>query len=175
MSETRDPKYSWVFQKLTENDQGQFNLESIVAYTIYKKHKIDFIDEIKTKKGREPNKVEWETFHTTCESDASLATFRSHASTIVIQLLDIALSDEISSLEDLALLDSKVKAELAVVNTKLTTIDGYINEKQGLSWWLSEVGKNFVVNVLTIILVGGLATLFINFNKILDWFKSLGA
>ena len=35
MSQTPDPKYSWVFQRLTENDQG-YNLESIVAYTIYK-------------------------------------------------------------------------------------------------------------------------------------------
>ncbi len=172
MSEARDPKYSWVFQKLTANDNGQFNLESIVAYTIYKKHKIDFIDEIKTKKGREPSKVEWETFHTTCESDASLATFRSHASTTVAQLLELALSEEISSLEDQALLDSKVKAELAVVNAKLVTIDGYIKERKGTGWWINEVSKNFAVNVLTIILVGGLATLFLNFNKILDWFKS---
>ena len=172
MSETRDPKYSWVFQKLTENDQGQFNLESIVAYTIYKKHKIDFIDDIKIKKSREPNKVEWETFHTTCESDASLATFRSHASTIVAQLLDLALSEEISNLEDLALLDSKVKAELAVVNTKLTTIDSYINEKQGVSWWFSEVGKNFFVNILTIFSIGGFATFVMNFDKVSNWFKS---
>lgn len=63
MSQTPDPKYSWVFQKLTENDQG-YNLESIVAYTIYKKHKIDFINQIKSRHQRDQNDQEWETFHT---------------------------------------------------------------------------------------------------------------
>ncbi len=175
MSEPRDPKYSWVFQELTKNDNGQFNLQSIVAYTIYKKHKIDFIDDIKTKKGREPSKVEWETFHTTCESEASLAMYRSNADTIVLQLLELALTEEISNLEDLALLDSKVKSELAVVNTRLNALDNYIAEKKGASWWFSEVGKNFLVNVLTVFLIGGIATFFINFSKILDWIKNLGA
>lgn len=175
MSEPRDPKYSWVFQELTKNDNGQFNLQSIVAYTIYKKHKIDFIDDIKTKKSREPSKLEWETFHTLCESDSSLTTYRNHANSIVIQLLDVAFASEISALESQELLESKVNAELDKLKIQLTTIDGYINKRQGFGWWLSEVGKNFTVNVLTILLVGGLATLFINFNKILDWLKSLVA
>ena len=175
MSQARDPKYSWVFQKLTENDQGQFNLESIVAYTIYKKQKIAFIDDIKFKKNREPSIAEWETFHTLCESDSSLITYRNHASSIVVQLLDVAFASEISALESQELLESKVNAELDKLKIQLTTIDGYINKRQGLGWWLSEVGKNFIVNVLTILLVGGLATAFINFNKILDWVKSLGA
>lgn len=175
MSETRNPKYSWVFQELTKNDQGQFNLESIVAYTLYKKHKIDFINQIKSRHQRDPYNAEWETFHTQCELESSLQGYRNQATIVVSDLLNVALGAEISSLEDQALLDSKVKAELAVVNTKLTTIDSYINRKQGLSWWFSEVSKNFTVNVLTVLLVGGLATLFINFSKILDWIKNLGA
>ena len=172
MSQTRNPKYSWVFQELTKNDQGQFNLESIVAYTIYKKHKIDFINQIKTLHNRDPEEQEWQIFHTQCELDSSLQGYRNQATIVVSDLLNVALGTEISSLEDQALLDSKVKAELALVNTKLATIDGYINEKQGASWWFSEVGKNFLVNILTIFSIGGFATFVLNFDKVSNWFKS---
>lgn len=171
MSQPHDPKYSWVFQKLTENDQG-FDLESIVAYTLYKKHKIEFIDQIKSRYQRDPNDQEWETFHTQCELESSLQGYRNQATIVVSDLLNIALGTEISSLEDQALLDSKVKAELDLVNTKLATIDGYINEKQGVSWWFSEVGKNFLVNILTIFSIGGFATFVLNFDKVSNWFKS---
>lgn len=134
MSETRDPKYSWVFQKLTENDQGQFNLESIVAYTIYKKHKIDFINQIKTQHNRDPEDREWQIFHTQCELPSSLQGYRNQATVIVSELLNVALGTEIEALEEQALLES-------IVNTKLTMIESHINEKQGVSWWVSEVGK----------------------------------
>ena len=172
MSQARDPKYSWVFQKLTENDQGQFNLESIVAYTIYKKQKIAFIDEIKSRKTREPNAAEWETFHTLCESDSSLTSYRNHASNIVAQLLTVAFAAEISALESQELLESKVNAELDKLKIQLTTIDGYIDSKQSVSGWFSDVGKNFLVNILTIFAIGGFATFVINFDKVSNWFKS---
>ncbi len=175
MSQVRNPKYSWVFQKLTENDQGQFNLESIVAYTLYKKQKIAFIDDIKSQKNREPLDAEWATFHTLCESESSLTTYRNHASSIVAQLLNVAFASEIAALESQELLESKVNAELDKLKIQLTTIDGYINEKQGVSWWFSEVGKNFLVNILTIFSIGGLATFVLNYDKISNWFKSFWA
>lgn len=165
MSETRDPKYSWVFQKLTENDQGQFNLESIVAYTIYKKHKIDFINQIKTQHNRDPEDREWQIFHTQCELPSSLQGYRNQATVIVSELLNVALGTEIEALEEQALLES-------IVNTKLTMIESHINEKQGVSWWVSEVGKNFLVNILTIFSIGGFATFVLNFDKVSNWFKS---
>lgn len=172
MSQTPDPKYSWVFQKLTENDQG-YNLESIVAYTIYKKHKIDFIDQIKLRYQRDPNEQEWETFHTQCELESSLKGYRDQATLVVSDLLNVALTSEIAALEDQALLDSKVKAQLEIVENKVNTINGYLTEKQGASWWFSEVGKNFLVNILTIFSIGGVATFFLNFNKISDWFGKI--
>lgn len=173
MSQPRDPKYSWVFQRLTENDQG-FNLESMVAYTIYKKQKIDFINQIKTlHSGRDPNIQEWKTFHMQCELDSSLQGYRQQAAVVVSNLLNVALSAEIEALEEQALLESIVNTKLSVVETKLDTIDGYINEKKGLSWWFSQVTQNFSVNIATIVFVGGLATFVINFEKISDWFKKL--
>lgn len=165
MSQTRNPKYSWVFQELTKNDQGQFNLESIVAYTIYKKHKIDFINQIKTQYQRDPEDQEWQIFHTQCELPSSLQGYRNQATIVVSQLLNVALGTEIEALEEQALLES-------IVNTKLTIIEGHINEKQGVSWWFSEVGKNFLVNILTIFSIGGFATFVLNFDKVSNWFKS---
>jgi len=52
----------------------------------------------------------------------------------------------------------------------VNTINGFITEKQGVGWWFSEVGKNFLVNILTIFLIGGFATFVLNFNKVSDWF-----
>ena len=171
MSETRDPQYSWVFQKLTENDNGQFNLQSIVAYTIYKKHKIDFINQIKSRHQRDPNELEWQTFHTQCELPSSLQGYRNQAAIVVADLLNVALSGEIKALEEQALLESIVNTKLTVVETKLNTIEGHINEKKGLGWWFSQVTQNFSVNIATILFVGGLATFVLNFDKVLNWFK----
>lgn len=176
MSQTPDPKYSWVFQKLTENDNGQFNLESMVAYTIYKKQKIDFINQIKSNSnGREPTEQEWLVFHTQCELESSLQGYRNQASLVVSNLLSVALSSEIEALEDQALLESIVNTKLSVVETKLNAIDGYINERKGFKWWFSQVTQNFSVNVATIFLVGGFATFVLNFDKISDWFKNLAS
>jgi len=173
MSQAPDPKYSWVFQKLTENDNGQFNLESMVAYTIYKKHKIDFINQIKARhNNRDPNDQEWQTFHIQCELESSLRGYRNQATIVVSNLLNVALGSEIAALEEQALLESSVNSKLTVVETKINSINDHLNKQQGIKWWFSEVSNNFMVNIATIIFVGGLATLVINFDKVSDWVKS---
>lgn len=55
----------------------------------------------------------------------------------------------------------------------MNTINGFITEKQGVGWWFSEVGKNFLVNILTIFLIGGFATFVLNFNKVSEWFGKI--
>ena len=40
----RNPKYSYVFQELTKDDNDEHNLVSYIAYILYKERKIDLTD-----------------------------------------------------------------------------------------------------------------------------------
>ena len=55
----RNPKYSYVFQELTKDDNDEHNLVSYIAYILYKERKIEFI----SSKNGNPSPEEIKTFN----------------------------------------------------------------------------------------------------------------
>ena len=52
-------KYNFIYSKLV---LAEDDVVGLIAYGIYKKHKIEFINKIKDEKGREPNDDECDSF-----------------------------------------------------------------------------------------------------------------
>lgn len=174
---TQDPNYSWVYQELTKNDNGDFNLVNNVAYIIYKRRKIDFYKNFNGK----PTPEQVFSFHELFMMESSLEGLRTEATVIVTQILQNSLANKIVEIEkdfDQST-TSEMKRELEALKnavnlhqTKLDTdIDknqtavmselGKINEK-GLGAWSKEIGKAVVITILSTL---ALWLLFIIFLK----------
>ena len=55
----------------------------MVAYGIYKRHKIEFIDSIRKEYDREPNDEEWQAFAISSNTESQLKKYVSQADTML--------------------------------------------------------------------------------------------
>ncbi len=174
---TQDPKYSWVYQELTKNDNGGYNLVNSVAYIIYKQRKIDFY---KSHNGN-PTEEQVKNFHEIFLMEASIEGLRTEASIIVTQILQNTLANKIIEIEtrleqedsaamkrELEALKNTVSQSQNNLNSELNTKHiavmselGKINE-EGWKAWLKETGKGVITTVLATI---ALWLLLIALNK----------
>lgn len=172
---TRNPKLSYVYQELTKNDNGDYNLVNMVAYILYKERKIEYF----TNKGGNPTEEEIQQFHAIYILPGALDSFRAQAEIIVSDLLNTSLTSKInevsarfavstearmaSSLDALSL---KIDTNQSTTNTAFstatqlaTTNSATINTKlnsmteQGGKWWLFEIGKSALVTVASTFLL----------------------
>lgn len=163
---TQDPNYSWVYQELTKNDNGDFNLVNNVAYIIYKRRKIDFYKNFNGK----PTPEQVFSFHELFMMESSLEGLRTEATIIVTQILQNSLANKIVEIEkdfDQST-TSEMKRELEAlknaVNLHQTKLDtnldknqtevmselGKINE-EGWGAWFKEIGKAVIITVISTI------------------------
>lgn len=174
---TNNPKYSWVYQELTKNDNDDFNLVNSVAYIIYKQRKIEFYE----KHQGNPTEEQVKSFHDIFMMPGQLQALRDQAGIIVTDILNLTLAKKITDLE--ARLDQEANAEMkrelealkTAINQNQTKLDtdldknqtkvmselGKINEN-GWRAWLKETGKGVITTVLATI---ALWLLLIALNK----------
>ncbi|MGQ1209628.1 hypothetical protein ACT4YP_20555 (plasmid) [Acinetobacter baumannii] len=174
---TQDPKYSWVYQELTKNDNGGYNLVNSVAYIIYKQRKIDFY---KSHDGN-PTEEQVKNFHEIFLMEASIEGLRTEASIIVTQILQNTLANKVIEIEtrleqeDSAAMKRELEALKNVISQSQNTLNGDLNTKhtavmselgkineKGLGAWLKEIGKAVLITVASTIV---LWLLFIAFVK----------
>ena len=73
-------KYNFIYKELVSADD---DLVGLIAYGIYKKHKIEFITKIKREQGREPSDEECKSFFAASTTDSQLRNYRSQAETML--------------------------------------------------------------------------------------------
>lgn len=89
-------KYNFIYKKLVPSDN---DFIGIVAYAIYKKEKIEFIENFKIKNSRDPTDLELESFHNFTTSDAQIRHYRNAAENDLEAFLDIVLSTKTEEIE----------------------------------------------------------------------------
>ena len=67
---------NFIYTKLVHDDN---DIIGMVAYGIYKKHKIEFIESIKREHGREPSEEEWHVFSISTNTESQLNKYISQA------------------------------------------------------------------------------------------------
>lgn len=88
--------YNFIYEKLVtaEND-----LVGLIAYGIYKKHKIEYITRIKEESGREPTDDECRSFFAFSTAPSQLANYRSQAETMLLETVGNIANEELERYE----------------------------------------------------------------------------
>lgn len=89
-------RQNFIYSKLVHDDA---DIIGMVAYSIYKKHKIEFIESVKSLYGREPNEEEWEAFWVSSNTDSQLSKYVSHADSIIASFVLTTAGEQIKDAE----------------------------------------------------------------------------
>lgn len=89
-------KQNFIYSKLVHDDA---DIIGMVAYSIYKKHKIEFIESVKSLHNREPNEEEWEAFAVSSNTDSQLSKYVSHADSIIASFVMNTAGEQIKDSE----------------------------------------------------------------------------
>ncbi|HCC53271.1 MAG TPA: hypothetical protein DEQ30_15510 [Porphyromonadaceae bacterium] len=104
-------KYNFIYSKLVESEN---DLVGLVAYGMYKQHKISFINDFKEKYKREPNDSECEVFFLTSTTTDQLQKYRNQAEILVSEIVSNTTLEEIQNFESDMLSNYEEKIENAV-------------------------------------------------------------
>lgn len=87
---------NFIYSKLVRDDD---DIIGMVAYGIYKKHKIEFIESISKEYGRHPNNEEWHAFSLASNTTSQLNKYISQAETILASFVMDSAGEQIKSAE----------------------------------------------------------------------------
>ncbi len=97
--------YNFIYEKLV---QGPDDLSGLVAYGLYKREKIEFIEQIRAE-GSEASDEQVKDFHRVSNTPARIQSYRSEAESLMTQMMVNLLqnrADEIQALYDKQLSDA---------------------------------------------------------------------
>ncbi|MCM1028772.1 MAG: hypothetical protein NC342_00190 [Pseudoflavonifractor sp.] len=87
---------NFIYSKLVRDDD---DIIGMVAYGIYKKHKIEFIESIKKEYKREPNDEEWHAFALSTNTGSQLNKYISQADATLASFVMNSAGEQIKSAE----------------------------------------------------------------------------
>ncbi len=91
-----DIKYNFIYSKLVAAED---DIVGIIAYGIYKKHKIEFITKIKDEQGREPSDEECRSFFAASTTDSQLGNYRHQAEAMLTEVVGNIANEELQRAE----------------------------------------------------------------------------
>lgn len=133
-------KYNDIYSLLVK-DSNDF--VGMIAYTIYKRQKIEFINDKKSKEGRPPNSKELEVFYNTSKLQASIDSYLEQGRKSAEDMMDNALIDRLFEAEEKFINSSIVE--------NLNKIHNTLEEKKGWMWWIKSIGTNIAEGVLNFV------------------------
>lgn len=92
MSEGR--KFNHIYSSLVESENDMIGH---IAYSLYKKQKVEYITTFKDKEGRMPEEVELDTFHHA--SQATISAIKVQATQILSTFMETVLQERIAEIE----------------------------------------------------------------------------
>lgn len=87
---------NFIYSKLVRDND---DIIGMVAYGIYKKHKIEFIESIKREHNREPNQEEWHAFALSSNTDSQLEKYIFQADNTLASFVMNSAGEQIKTAE----------------------------------------------------------------------------
>lgn len=188
---TRDSRYNWVYQELVKGSQ---DIVGAIAYVLYKKQKIAYIEKFREANGEYPEDHDLQEFHRATLLKESLDGFNERATLLVDEMLERALADRIRQAEEEihAAMDEKLREIINILEqridsdgklfsskidsisqsiqsgtlqSKLDSIISHLDAKKGFLGWLRDISANLSVNLITIAVIGLLITGYNAYNQ----------
>ena len=88
-------KYNFIYEKLVESED---DLVGLIAYGIYKKHKIEYITRIKEEQKREPTDEECRSFFVASTTSSQLEKYRNQAENMLLEMAGNVTENELKPL-----------------------------------------------------------------------------
>lgn len=130
---------NFIYSKLVRDDD---DIIGMVAYGIYKKHKIEFIESIKSTHDREPNIDEWHAFAISTNTESQRDKYVSQAETMLATFVMNSAGEQIKDSERKMLEQYQANIK-AVLPSNAKTV------------WLSVLGSLIFLIVITLALILG--------------------
>lgn len=90
-------QYNFIYKELVKFDN---DLVGLIAYGIYKKHKIEFIEQIQEKYNREPTDEECSAFFISSTTESQLAKYRNDAESLLSEVVANTNAEEVKGYEE---------------------------------------------------------------------------
>ena len=90
-----EKQYNFIYSKLVSSEDDVMGL---LAYSIYKRHKIEFIEDFKKKKGTAPTDSDIESFIMSSVTESQLAKYKESAAAILGENVASAVRDELNNI-----------------------------------------------------------------------------
>lgn len=129
--------HNYIYENLVKNDK---DILGIIAYGIYKKHKIEFIDKIKKEQGRIPTDEECRSFFVFSTTETQLDSYRDQAEMLLSEAVGNIAREEIVEFEKEMLKNYKKEISSCVPSNMKT-------------FWLSAIAG--VVSTLMFTIIAG--------------------
>lgn len=132
-----DAQYSFIYREIVTGDD---DVVGLIAYGIYKKHKIEFITKVKNTLGREPTAEEFGSFIAASTTESQLRNYRSQA--------EIMLSETVGQIagEELKIYENEM------LRTYRAEISSCIPSNSRTFW--TSIGAGFAASVLFTVIAG---------------------
>ncbi|CCQ11414.1 hypothetical protein PALB_23110 [Pseudoalteromonas luteoviolacea B = ATCC 29581] len=102
--------YNFIYKKLVESDD---DIHGIISYSVYKRQKIQFIQNFKDKYNREPSEEELQPFNEISTSPSQLEFYKSEATVLTENFLANVLEADLKEREEF--FSAKVHSELMTI------------------------------------------------------------
>lgn len=137
--------YNWIYKELVDDPDDAVGA---IAYVLYKRDKIAFIEATISTHRRVPTPDELKVFHTqTCEP-AQIKAYRAQAQQLAEVFLNSGLTQRMREFEN--------EIRESVLNQNVSAVLSELKSKKSLIAWFGDIVGNLGVNMLTIIVIGAL-------------------
>lgn len=132
-----EKSYNFIYSQLVKPENG---LVGLIAYAIYKQHKIEFITNIQEKEGREPTIEECNAFFTASTTQSQLNKYINDAQSILSDVVVNTTKEELEQYESDILKNYRTTIREEIENFERNMLSRY---KDGIKEALPSNKKNF--------------------------------
>jgi hypothetical protein len=161
--------YNWISKRLIEDPN---DVVGALAYALYKRQKIAYIKAYTDEHdGVEPDDAALKSFHIATDTDTFEASIRSQAEVMLDKFLDQVLAGQLDEMEKAlkesvfvstskaveASLRQNIDSSKDLINSEISKVITLLSDRKGLLGWGRDLATNFLVNMLTVIVIGVIA------------------
>lgn len=152
--------YNYIYTELVKNEN---DILGILAYSLYKRQKIEFIQGFKHKTGNEPTDADLTPFHDISNSASQLESYRNQANQLAQNFLDITLNTQAEELDKIY----SAKANNEIKNSRPSFWSGVAQSVVGsvafvfvlgflvfFAWSLNQGPKQVIEQVFDVKIIG---------------------
>ncbi len=138
--------YNWIYKELVKSED---DLVGAIAYSLYKRHKIEYIHQCESETGQIPSDEQMTEFHRISGSPTNINNYRNQAEALLSHFLSYATQSIVTEIEQHN--KQTIYSELTEL---LQPIQVEIAKKKGIRQMVFEAVISVFGTIMVLILVG---------------------